>query len=191
MIQISLPPRLNTLFWAMTGEYITCKCLRRLSWTDVNRWKLWSMIGFLVLNKKKWLDLKHCFWRRVGWWRAILVDISWYLSTSHWNRSKWNIRDSASMTHDPSTAVKFKANEKKIVSHWLKIRLRNIYHIQWSKGLIFTVFNQKPEGLDFFFFSDINQFSVLPWAYQLWGFNFSDLRSMDKKRDENLSQGLH
>lgn len=87
MIQISLPSRITTLFWAMTVEYITCKCLSRLHWTELNRWKLWSMTGSLFLSEK-WLHLEHCSWRGVGWWLAVLLDSSWDLSASHWKRSQ-------------------------------------------------------------------------------------------------------
>lgn len=87
MIQISLPSRLSTLFWAMTVEYITRKCLSRLHWTELSRWKLWSMTWSLFLNEK-WLHLEHCSWRGVGWGLAVLLDSSWNLSANHSKRSQ-------------------------------------------------------------------------------------------------------
>lgn len=121
MIQISFPARVNTLFWEMTVEYITCKCLRRLSWREFNSWELWSMIGLLFLSRKKndhsWsiASGEKC---GDGWLFYLISPGVWVQATEI--EAKWNIGDTASMTHNPCTAVKLKANEKEILSHWLK-----------------------------------------------------------------------
>lgn len=69
------------------------------------------MIEFLVLNKKKGLHLKHCVWRGVGngWLFDLISPSIWVPATEM--EVKWNIRDSAGMSHSPGTAVKFQANE--------------------------------------------------------------------------------